>query len=35
MGNFQSRGGNQAKVLTGQAADDEKFTGGVAGAIEG
>ena len=28
---FKSRGGYQAEVLTGHAASDEKFTGGVAG----
>jgi len=28
---FRSRGGYEAKVLTGHAADDEKFTGGVVG----
>jgi hypothetical protein len=32
---FRSRGGYQAQVLTGHAAQDEKFTGGVPGAIEG
>jgi hypothetical protein len=32
---FQSRGGYQAEVLTGHAADDEKFTGGVPGPVEG
>jgi hypothetical protein len=31
---FKSRGGYQAEVLTGHAAEDEKFTGGVKGAIE-
>jgi hypothetical protein len=31
---FKSRGGYQAQVLTGHSANDEKFTGGVAGAIE-
>jgi hypothetical protein len=28
---FKSKGGYQAEVLTGHAAQDEKFTGGVAG----
>ncbi len=28
---FKSKGGYQAEVLTGHAAEDEKFTGGVAG----
>jgi hypothetical protein len=32
---FRSRGGYQAEVLTGHAAEDEKFTGGVPGAMEG
>jgi MFS family permease len=32
---FKSRGGYQAEVLTGHAADDEKFTGGTAGPGEG
>jgi MFS family permease len=32
---FKSRGGYQAQVLTGHAANDEKFTGGVTGAMEG
>jgi hypothetical protein len=32
---FRSKGGYKAQVLTGHAAEDEKFTGGVAGAIEG
>lgn len=31
---FKSRGGYKAQVLTGHAADDEKFTGGVPGALE-
>lgn len=31
---FKSRGGYQAQVLTGHAAIDEKFTGGVAGPME-
>jgi MFS family permease len=31
---FRSRGGYQAEVLTGHAAEDEKFTGGVSGAME-
>jgi MFS family permease len=32
---FKSRGGYQAEVLTGHAAEDKKFTGGVKGAMEG
>ncbi len=32
---FQAKGGYQAQVLTGHAAEDEKFTGGIPGAIEG
>jgi MFS family permease len=32
---FKSRGGYQAEVLTGHAADDEKFTGGTLGPGEG
>lgn len=31
---FKSRGGYKAEVLAGHAAEDEKFTGGVAGPIE-
>jgi MFS family permease len=31
---FRTRGGYSAQVLTGHAAEDKKFTGGVAGAIE-
>jgi MFS family permease len=31
---FRSRGGYQAQVLTGHAADDEKFTGGVKAPVE-
>jgi hypothetical protein len=31
---YKSRGGYKAEVLTGHAADDEKFTGGVQGPIE-
>lgn len=31
---FQIKGGYQAQVLTGHAAEDEKFTGGVSGAME-
>jgi MFS family permease len=31
---FRARGGYAAQVLTGHAADDKKFTGGVAGAVE-
>jgi MFS family permease len=34
IGYFKSRGGYRAQVLTGHSADDEKFTGGVPGAIE-
>ena len=34
MGYFRSRGGYQAEVLTGHAADDEKFTGGTEGPHE-
>jgi hypothetical protein len=32
---YRSRGGYQAQVLTGHAAKDERFTGGVPGAMEG
>jgi hypothetical protein len=32
---FKSKGGYQAEVLTGHAANDEKFTGGTAGPGEG
>jgi hypothetical protein len=32
---FKSRGGYQAQVLTGHAANDEKFTGGTIGPGEG
>lgn len=32
---FKTRGGYQAEVLTGHAADDEKFTGGAEGAMQG
>jgi hypothetical protein len=32
---FKSRGGYQAQVLTGHAAQDEEFTGGTAGPGEG
>jgi MFS family permease len=32
---FKSRGGYKAEVLTGHGADDERFTGGVKGPIEG
>ena len=35
IGYFKSRGGHQAEVLAGHAAQDEKFTGGVPGAVEG
>jgi MFS family permease len=31
---FKSRGGYKAEVLAGHAADDEEFTGGVAGPVE-
>lgn len=31
---FRAKGGYQAEVLTGHAAEDEKYTGGVAGAVE-
>jgi MFS family permease len=31
---FRMQGGYQARVLTGHAAEDEKFTGGVAGPVE-
>jgi hypothetical protein len=31
---FQSKGGYQAEVLTGHAAEDEKFTGGLPGPME-
>ena len=31
---FQTKGGYQAQVLTGHAAEDEKFTGGVSGPME-
>jgi hypothetical protein len=31
---FRTRGGYQAEVLTGHAAHDEKFTGGVKGPVE-
>ncbi len=31
---FQTRGGYQAQVLTGHAAKDEEFTGGVEGPVE-
>jgi hypothetical protein len=32
---FRSKGGYKAQVLTGHAANDEKFTGGVQGSLEG
>jgi hypothetical protein len=32
---FRSRGGYSAQVLTGHAAEDKKFTGGVPGPMEG
>ncbi|MEX0611591.1 MAG: hypothetical protein WD229_05695, partial [Pirellulales bacterium] len=31
---FRSRGGYRAEVLTGHAAEDEKFTGGTVGPVE-
>jgi hypothetical protein len=31
---YKSRGGYKAEVLTGHAAEDEKFTGGVQGPVE-
>ena len=31
---FKSRGGYDAQVLTGHAAEDADFTGGVEGAVE-
>jgi hypothetical protein len=31
---FKSRGGYKAQVLTGHAAQDEKFTGGIQGPVE-
>jgi MFS family permease len=34
IGYFRSRGGYEAQVLTGHAAEDEKFTGGVRGPVE-
>jgi MFS family permease len=34
IGYFQAKGGYQAEVLTGHAANDEKFTGGVSGPME-
>jgi len=34
IGYFQAKGGYKAQVLTGHAADDEKFTGGVTGPVE-
>jgi MFS family permease len=34
IGYFRSQGGYKAQVLTGHAAEDEKFTGGVKGAVE-
>ncbi len=34
IGYFKSQGGYQAQVLVGHAAEDEKFTGGVEGAME-
>jgi hypothetical protein len=32
---FKARGGYKAEVLVGHAAEDEKFTGGVEGPMEG
>jgi hypothetical protein len=34
IGYFRMRGGYKAEVLVGHAAEDEKFTGGVAGPVE-
>jgi hypothetical protein len=34
IGYFRARGGYKAEVLTGHAAKDEKFTGGVTGPVE-
>jgi MFS family permease len=34
IGYFKMKGGYTAEVLTGHAAEDEKFTGGVAGPVE-
>jgi hypothetical protein len=34
IGYFVSRGGYKAQVLTGHAAEDKRFTGGVAGPVE-
>ncbi len=34
IANYRSRGGYKAEVLTGHAAEDEKFTGGVTGPVE-
>ena len=34
LATYAARGGYQAQVLTGHSANDEKFTGGVQGAIE-
>lgn len=35
IGYYRSRGGYTAQVLTGHAAEDERFTGGVKGPVEG
>jgi hypothetical protein len=35
IGYFQAKGGYKAEVLTGHAANDKKFTGGIEGPIEG
>ncbi len=35
IGYFKSKGGYEAETLAGHAAEDEKFTGGVAGPMEG
>jgi hypothetical protein len=32
---YKSRGGYKAQVLAGHSAEDERFTGGVTGAVEG
>jgi hypothetical protein len=34
LGYFRSKGGYEAQVISGHSAQDEKFTGGVAGAME-
>ena len=35
IGYFVSRGGYKAQILTGHAAEDKRFTGGLPGAVEG